>query len=120
MATRRKHATRNDEVPLALTFDDVLLLPAHSEVHPREVDLRTSREQSLSAAQTRLDGTRNTIALMLHQLAALPADLAHRGQVQALLAASRDADLDRASSAEREKVLAASTTLLGTMLLPPT
>ena len=29
------------EIPLALTFDDVLLLPAHSRVHPREVDLRT-------------------------------------------------------------------------------
>ncbi|HVQ54318.1 MAG TPA: IMP dehydrogenase [Thermoanaerobaculia bacterium] len=42
MATRRKQANRNEQVPLALTFDDVLLLPAHSEVHPREVDLRTS------------------------------------------------------------------------------
>jgi IMP dehydrogenase len=29
------------DVPLALTFDDVLLLPAHSDVHPREVDLAT-------------------------------------------------------------------------------
>ncbi|MDQ2871466.1 MAG: IMP dehydrogenase [Acidobacteriota bacterium] len=29
------------EIPLALTFDDVLLLPAHSRVHPREVDLST-------------------------------------------------------------------------------
>ncbi len=43
MATRRKQGELEDEqVPLALTFDDVLLLPAHSEVHPREVDLRTS------------------------------------------------------------------------------
>ncbi|MET0620637.1 MAG: IMP dehydrogenase, partial [Thermoanaerobaculia bacterium] len=34
--------TRSDDaIPLALTFDDVLLLPAHSEVHPREVDLST-------------------------------------------------------------------------------
>jgi IMP dehydrogenase len=24
-----------------LTFDDVLLVPAHSEIHPREVDLKT-------------------------------------------------------------------------------
>jgi IMP dehydrogenase len=30
------------DIPLALTFDDVLLLPAHSKVHPREVDLSTS------------------------------------------------------------------------------
>jgi IMP dehydrogenase len=27
--------------PLALTFDDVLVAPAHSEVHPNDVDLRT-------------------------------------------------------------------------------
>src|SRR5512146_1054645 len=29
------------EIPLALTFDDVLLLPAHSKVHPNDTDLRT-------------------------------------------------------------------------------
>jgi IMP dehydrogenase len=29
------------ELPLALTFDDVLLLPARSKVHPRDVDLKT-------------------------------------------------------------------------------
>jgi IMP dehydrogenase len=42
---RRKPARRglsNREIPLALTFDDVLLLPAHSRVHPREVDLSTN------------------------------------------------------------------------------
>ena len=31
----------DDALPLALTFDDVLLLPARSRVHPRDVDLRT-------------------------------------------------------------------------------
>jgi IMP dehydrogenase len=42
--TRPARARRplGEDVPLALTFDDVLLLPALSEVHPREVDLRTS------------------------------------------------------------------------------
>lgn len=30
-----------DSIPLALTFDDVLLVPARSEVLPREADLRT-------------------------------------------------------------------------------
>ena len=30
------------DVPLALTFDDVLLLPAHSEVMPSEVDVSTT------------------------------------------------------------------------------
>jgi IMP dehydrogenase len=29
------------DLPLALTFDDVLLLPARSKVHPRDVDLKT-------------------------------------------------------------------------------
>ncbi len=31
----------DDRPPLALTFDDVLLLPARSRAHPRDVDLRT-------------------------------------------------------------------------------
>ena len=31
----------NPDIRLALTFDDVLLLPAESEVLPREVDLST-------------------------------------------------------------------------------
>src|SRR3954469_2559095 len=34
-------SARHEDVPLALTFDDVLLLPARSDVHPREVDLAT-------------------------------------------------------------------------------
>jgi IMP dehydrogenase len=37
----KKRPTSRAEIPLALTFDDVLLLPAHSRVHPRDVDLRT-------------------------------------------------------------------------------
>ncbi len=49
MAVRRKSsraaparaASLERDIPLALTFDDVLLLPAHSRVHPREVDLST-------------------------------------------------------------------------------
>ncbi|MFW6012497.1 MAG: IMP dehydrogenase [bacterium] len=32
---------RSQVPPLALTFDDVLVLPGHSEVHPNEVSLRT-------------------------------------------------------------------------------
>jgi IMP dehydrogenase len=41
MAQKRNRSESIEDIPLALTFDDVLLLPAHSEVHPREVDLRT-------------------------------------------------------------------------------
>jgi IMP dehydrogenase len=40
MAARK--TTRSRDIPLALTFDDVLLLPAHSRVHPRDVELSTS------------------------------------------------------------------------------
>ncbi|HXM79242.1 MAG TPA: IMP dehydrogenase [Thermoanaerobaculia bacterium] len=40
-SSRSPRGSSNREIPLALTFDDVLLLPAHSRVHPREVDLST-------------------------------------------------------------------------------
>jgi IMP dehydrogenase len=36
------------EVALALTFDDVLLLPARSRVHPRDVDLKTQVTEDIS------------------------------------------------------------------------
>jgi len=32
---------KNSDIPVALTFDDVLLLPAASKVLPNEVDVRT-------------------------------------------------------------------------------
>ncbi len=40
-AAQRDPGSVDDALPLALTFDDVLLLPARSRVHPRDVDLRT-------------------------------------------------------------------------------
>ncbi len=49
MPTRRKTPTRAaGAIPVALTFDDVLLLPAHSRVHPRDVDLRTRLTDGIS------------------------------------------------------------------------
>jgi IMP dehydrogenase len=36
------------DIPLALTFDDVLLLPAHSRVHPADTDLRTRLTDGIS------------------------------------------------------------------------
>ena len=30
-----------DDTPLALTFDDVLLVPGHSTILPRDADVRT-------------------------------------------------------------------------------
>ena len=41
MVTRRSRSSPGSEIPVAFTFDDVLLLPARSKVHPRHVDLRT-------------------------------------------------------------------------------
>ena len=42
------------DIPLGLTFDDVLLVPAYSEVHPRDVDTSTrlTRDVTLNAGQS--------------------------------------------------------------------
>jgi IMP dehydrogenase len=45
--TKRPHAFTR-ELPLALTFDDVLLLPARSKVHPRDVDLKTRLTKAIT------------------------------------------------------------------------
>ncbi len=39
---------KNSDIPVALTFDDVLLLPAASKVLPNEVDVRTQLTRSIS------------------------------------------------------------------------
>ncbi|GIV23033.1 MAG: IMP dehydrogenase [Bacteroidia bacterium] len=41
-------ATRGEEIPLALTYDDVLLVPAYSEVLPEETDVRTQLAPGLT------------------------------------------------------------------------
>ncbi len=46
MAARKE--SRASDFPLALTFDDVLLLPARSRVHPRDVDLKTRLTANIS------------------------------------------------------------------------
>jgi IMP dehydrogenase len=47
MATHRRPRNTSLEIPLALTFDDVLLLPAHSKVHPRDVSLVTKLTEAI-------------------------------------------------------------------------
>jgi IMP dehydrogenase len=39
---------KNSDIPVALTFDDVLLLPAASKVLPNEVDVRTKLTRAIS------------------------------------------------------------------------
>jgi IMP dehydrogenase len=58
------------DIPLALTFDDVLLLPAHSKVHPADTDLRTRLTNGiglnipvLSAAMDTVTESRLAIAM---------------------------------------------------------
>ena len=58
------------EVPIGLTFDDVLLLPAHSQVLPKEVDLTTQLTQTirlniplLSAAMDTVTESRTAICM---------------------------------------------------------
>jgi IMP dehydrogenase len=50
MPARRSPRPRSSsqDLPLALTFDDVLLLPARSRVHPRDVDLKTRLSDGIS------------------------------------------------------------------------
>ncbi len=59
-----------DQLPLALTFDDVLIVPGYSEVHPAEVALRTTlcagitlNMPLLSAAMDTVTESRLAIAL---------------------------------------------------------
>ena len=40
--------TINSQIPEGLTFDDVLLVPARSEVLPRDVDVTTEFSRNIS------------------------------------------------------------------------
>lgn len=58
------------EIPIGLTFDDVLLIPAHSQVLPKEVDLTTQLTQTirlniplLSAAMDTVTESRTAICM---------------------------------------------------------
>ncbi len=61
------------DIPVCLTFDDVLLVPARSEVHPNQVDVasRVARDQALrlpivSAAMDTVTGASMAIAMAQH------------------------------------------------------
>ncbi|MBE9487485.1 MAG: IMP dehydrogenase, partial [Chloroflexi bacterium] len=61
---------QDPEIPIGLTFDDVLLVPAHSQVLPKEVDLSTQVTATitlniplLSAAMDTVTGSRTAICM---------------------------------------------------------
>ncbi len=62
--------------------------------------LHDHREQTAATASVRLTGLRDTLALSLKQLAALPLDLSHRAAVPAFVADSQHADAARAGEAQ--------------------
>ncbi|MFC2074992.1 IMP dehydrogenase [Bdellovibrionota bacterium] len=49
------------EIPLALTFDDVLLVPGHSEIVPSEVDLRTTLARDVTLNVPFLSAAMDTV-----------------------------------------------------------
>ncbi len=49
------------EIPVGLTFDDVLLLPAHSEVLPKEVDLTTQLTERITLNIPLLSAAMDTV-----------------------------------------------------------
>src|ERR1700737_3366762 len=70
MPTRRRSPAPGNQIPVALTFDDVLLLPGRSRVHPRHVDWRTRLTSSIplnipivSAAMDTVTESRLAIAM---------------------------------------------------------
>ncbi len=50
-----------DNIPVALTFEDVLLMPAHSDVLPRDVDLRTSATKQLALNMPLISAAMDTV-----------------------------------------------------------
>ena len=83
----------NESPPLALTFDDVLVLPGLSEVHPNQVDLRTRLCRDLvlkipivSAAMDTVTESRLAIAVAQEGGVRVKADNGHPADVPALVA----------------------------------
>src|SRR5688572_25347603 len=50
-----------DQLPLALTFDDVLIVPGFSEVHPAEVTLRTTLCEGIALNMPLLSAAMDTV-----------------------------------------------------------
>ena len=52
---------KNNDIPMALTFDDVLLLPAASKVLPNEVDVRTRLSRNITMNIPLLSAAMDTV-----------------------------------------------------------
>ena len=49
------------DIPIGLTFDDVLLIPAHSEVLPKEADLSTRLTEGITLNIPLLSAAMDTV-----------------------------------------------------------
>src|SRR4029078_2768820 len=57
-----RSSMHREEPRLALTFDDVLIVPGHSEVHPGLVDLSTRRGRTITINTPILSAAMDTVA----------------------------------------------------------
>src|SRR5437879_4057685 len=85
---------------LALTFDDVLLLPGYSEVHPRDVDTTTQLTREIALNVPIVSAAMDTVTE-----SALAIAIAQEGGIGImhtnLPVAAQDEDADRVNRSER-------------------
>ena len=90
-----------EPLPLALTFDDVLLLPAYSEVLPTEVDTGTRVSRGLSIKIPILSAAMDTVTES--RLAVALARQGGIGIIHRNMSIERQVEeVDRSSAANRE------------------
>lgn len=88
----------------ALTFDDVLLLPAHSEVHPRDVDTRSNFTRGISLNVPLVSAAMDTVTES--EMAIVMARAGGIGVIHKNMSVDRQvAEVDRVKRAESGMIL---------------